>query len=363
MDPGDGAGVALAAGSGDLCTAPGPGAGLADVDAGIVGHVGGELGHGAVADGATPRGRDQLGDPGVLAGGQADVEVGAEGLGDLLPEDGPEGAAGDAADHLAHQVALGQGMIAGGRSRLPEGRLGGEQGGDLVPVVEVGLGQGLLPAGEAGGMGHELSDGDGGFAVLGELRPVLRHRGVEVEISAVGQQEGGEGGHGLGRGVDVDQGVRLPGPGLAGVGEPAPEVDHHLPLESGGEAGADVEAGLEVAGEGAAHGLETGIAGPVNLNGHDVSPPGQRSVPPGNRFDRPSRRRPAGRAEESGCGAGDPLRPGALPRSTSPLGEELESQLLHLRGSCRRSRLRESTVPQLTPSGPPCGPPPPWGRN
>ena len=47
----------------------------------------------------------------VLAGGQADVEVGAQGLGDIGAEDGPQAGAGDAADDLAREVALGHADI------------------------------------------------------------------------------------------------------------------------------------------------------------------------------------------------------------------------------------------------------------
>jgi hypothetical protein len=200
------------------------------------------------------------------------VEVRAEGLGDLLPEDGSQGAACDAPDHLAHQIALGQGVVAGRGPGLPERRLGGEQGGDLVPVVEVGLGEGLFPAGKAGGMGHELGDGDGGLPVRRELGPVLRHGSIDVELTPVRQEEGGEGGHGLGRRVDVDQGVLLPGPGLGRVGEAAPDVDHELAVNSGGEGRADVEAVFQVAGEGLPDAFETGITGPLHFHSHDVSP-------------------------------------------------------------------------------------------
>jgi hypothetical protein len=95
---------------------------------------------------------------------------------------------------------------------------------------------------------------------------------VDVELAPVGEQEGGEGGHGLGRRVDVDQGVGLPGPGPGRIGEAAPDVDHERPVHRGGQGGADIEAVLQVAGEGLADAFETGITGPLHVHSHDISP-------------------------------------------------------------------------------------------
>jgi hypothetical protein len=58
---------------------------------------------------------------------------------------------------------------------------------------------------------------------------------VEVELASVGEEEGGEGGHGLGGGVDVDDGVAFPGSGAVAIGVTGPEVDDRLALEDYGD--------------------------------------------------------------------------------------------------------------------------------
>ena len=83
----------------------------------------------------------------VVLGPGADVEVGAERPGDLLGEELADGgAAGDPADDLADEVALGEGVVAGRGAGLPQRRLRGEERGRLLPVVEVGLLDRLLPS-------------------------------------------------------------------------------------------------------------------------------------------------------------------------------------------------------------------------
>ena len=67
---------------------------------------------------------------------QADVEVGAERAGDLVPEEGAQRPPVDAPQDLPLQVPLGDGVVAGRRPRLPPRRLRLEALDDGVPVVE-----------------------------------------------------------------------------------------------------------------------------------------------------------------------------------------------------------------------------------
>ena len=61
-----------------------------------------------------------------------------------------------------------------------------------------------------------------------ELGPVLRDLAVQVELTAVGQDQRAQSGHGLGRRPDVDDGVALPGSRLGFVDVAAPQIDDEL---------------------------------------------------------------------------------------------------------------------------------------
>ncbi len=94
-------------------------------------------------------------------GRQADVEVGAQRLGDLLAEEGPERLAGDPPHHLADQVALGDRVVAAAPCPAPSsGAWAASSDGDLLPVVEVLRGDRLRPAGQAGRVAHQVADLD-----------------------------------------------------------------------------------------------------------------------------------------------------------------------------------------------------------
>ncbi len=99
-------------------------------------------------------------------------------------------------------------------------------------------------------------DSDVVLAGLAELRPVPRHRGVQVELTAVGQQMDAGAGQPLGAGVDAGQGVFAPGPQGGGVGEATPEIDDEVAFDPDRDGGADVVAVGEVGLEGVADALE-----------------------------------------------------------------------------------------------------------
>ena len=58
---------------------------------------------------------------------------------------------------------------------------------------------------------------------------VTGYRRGEVKLTLVGHHQGRQRRHGLGGGVDVDDGVTLPGPKAGAVGGAAPDVDHRPP--------------------------------------------------------------------------------------------------------------------------------------
>jgi len=121
---------------------------------------------------------------------------------------------------------------------------------------------------------HQLADGDVRLAVGGELRPVARDRRIEVQFSPVGQQQGGQGRHGLGGGIDVDDGVAFPRAGFLRVGPATPDVDDRLALERGAERCAEVGSAREICVEGGARPGEPVVGESFRgVTGHGVVSP------------------------------------------------------------------------------------------
>ena len=75
-----------------------------------------------------------------------------------LPEEGADRLARDPAHDFADEVALGDGVIARRRARLPPRLLGGQQAGGLLPVVEILDGHRLRPAGQPGGVAQQMAE-------------------------------------------------------------------------------------------------------------------------------------------------------------------------------------------------------------
>lgn len=56
----------------------------------------------------------------------------------------------------------------------------------------------LSPAGETGGVTQQLPHPDPGLAGCPELGPLLGHRRIEVELTAIGEEERAQRGHRFG---------------------------------------------------------------------------------------------------------------------------------------------------------------------
>jgi len=207
---------------------------------------------------------DHLGAAAVLGLWQADVHVDAERVGDLGAQVLPDGAPGHPADQLAEDETEGHHVIALRGAGLPP-RLGGRDvGAHRVPIGGVGPMQPSARSDDAGPMPQHHRDGDVLLARLAELRPVARHRGVQIDLPAVGQQMDTGAGQPLGTGVDAGQGVSSPWPQARGVGEATPQIDDEVAFHPDRNRSADVVAIGEVRGEGVAHPLEAGRARTVD---------------------------------------------------------------------------------------------------
>jgi hypothetical protein len=169
---------------------------------------------------------------------QADVDVGAERLGDLLGHELPDRLTGDSVDHLAKEVAIREGVITRQCARLPPPLHSRQQADDPLPIRQVIQPDGLAKTTQTGSVAQQEPDGQRILPPSGELGPIARHRSVHVELATIDQYLSGQGHHCLGRRPDVHQRVERPRP--AGRGLAAPDVHGNPSVLHYGEARAVV---------------------------------------------------------------------------------------------------------------------------
>jgi hypothetical protein len=109
---------------------------------------------------------------------QADMNLRADRLGNLGPQILADGAAGDAAEHLAKNEAEGRHVVALRCARLPPGFGTGQLLTDEVPVDELLGGQPIARADDPGAVTHHHRQSDGVLAGLPELGPVTGDRSM-----------------------------------------------------------------------------------------------------------------------------------------------------------------------------------------
>ena len=144
------------------------------------------------------------------------------------------------------------------------------------------------PARQAGAVAHQMGDRDIGFAVGGKFRPVMRDRLGKIEITAIGNEQGGERGHRLGRRIDVDDRVTFPCPGLVAIGVACPQINDGLTLNRGTERGTDIRTARHIGVEQVGDGGEARLRGALCLEQASIevptaawtSPPSTVSVSP-----------------------------------------------------------------------------------
>lgn len=192
--------------------------------------------------------------------GQADVDIEAEGAGDLVGEILAQRLAGGLPHHAPQQPAHAQGVVAVRAAGLPPGAAALQVLLQQGRIVHGRLRQPGMDRGQAGAVAQDVAKRDAGLAVLRKARPVRRHRGVQFQLALVDQPQHAKRGQPLGAGVDRAQGVLPPCPGPAGIGPAGPQVQGQLAVHAQAEAGADLAAGLEVSVEAIADRVELGTA-------------------------------------------------------------------------------------------------------
>ncbi|CAM5620399.1 hypothetical protein STENM327S_04618 [Streptomyces tendae] len=144
-------------------------------------------------------------------------------------------------------------------ARLPHGRLGGEGRGTLERVEGVLGGERTVQDRQPGPVVQHMPDQHPLLAVRLELRPVLAHRRVQVQLPAPVQQQRYGGGDALGRRADHLRGAPAPRFGAGRVVDvpgAAPQVDDLAPVPVDGDGRAPLAERGEVPYERVPHRLE-----------------------------------------------------------------------------------------------------------
>ena len=111
--------------------------------------------------------------------------VGVQGSGHFQPEQLTHALAGHRTGQPRQQPPVGQRVVSG-PAEMPAERRGGDPFLHM-PVIEQLAPPDATQVGQPGSVPHHVADGDRLLAIGGELGPVLGHRGVVVDESAVGQ--------------------------------------------------------------------------------------------------------------------------------------------------------------------------------
>ena len=204
--------------------------------------------------------------------GKADVELQAEGCGDLVGEVPADGSLERV--HPPHQLALvpaeREPVIAVPVAGDPCRTLGRDRRSDAVRIAKRGEVERGVDGAQSGLVREHLAHGDALLALGGELGPVLGQRGVVVEQPPGVRKRHGDRRHPLGRREHVDEGVLLPRERGCGVAHASPEVDHEFTGNDHRACGADLAALVDVACERLGHGLVARTCEPLDL-GHGTS--------------------------------------------------------------------------------------------
>jgi hypothetical protein len=183
----------------------------------------------------------------LLDGRQADVYLGADRCGDLGAQILADGAAGDAAEHLAEDEPVRGHVVTLCCARLPPGFGDSQLATDVVPIAELlGGHPGAWPD-HAGAVTHHHRQRDVFLTGLPELGPIPGHRGLQVQFAAIGELMHAGGRQALGPGKDSGEGVLLPGPRAGAVGPAAPQVDNQIAVDPYRHGRADLATQLKVA--------------------------------------------------------------------------------------------------------------------
>ena len=136
----------------------------------------------------------------------------------------------NSAHQLAHQMREGQSVVARLGARLPERFLRCQHFAEFCPVVHDVFGHWLGPASQSRPMAHHLAHGDFSLACLGELRPIIGHGLVELQLAPVDQHVRAQRDEPFGGRPDIHDGICLPRTTAGFFSPAAPEIHQILPV-------------------------------------------------------------------------------------------------------------------------------------
>ncbi len=159
---------------------------------------------------------------------QAHMKIQPQRAGDTRSNGFPRASTIGAAQHLAHQPAIGDRRITMPLTRCPPRFFGCQGGGHGVPLVKRFGRQRLTHRRQAGLMAEQLAQSDGSLARRGEFRPEPGHGFVQLQLALFDQLQNGHAGKSLGAGEQVENGVGVPRLGTVLVGSARPQIDDGL---------------------------------------------------------------------------------------------------------------------------------------
>jgi hypothetical protein len=192
---------------------------------------------------------------------------------------------GDASNHLANQMSESNRMVAMPGARLPPWFMRRERCTHHRPV-EVRVHRQLLShRGQSRAMTQQIIYRNFVLARLRELRPVLRHRRVEIQHPLIDQPMRTNGRKPLGRRVHVDERIARPRLGLRLVGMTTPKIDDGLSIKSSSNSRPNLDPVIKAIRKNFPDARESRIATTLNPHGHGLFPRMSTEI-----FDRGMRR-------------------------------------------------------------------------
>jgi len=119
-------------------------------------------------------------------------------------------AAIDTAEQLAHQPAIGHRGVALISARRPPWLFCSQRGGHDIPVVQCFCGQRPAYRRQTRPVAEQLTQGDGGLAIGGELRPYACDGFVQFQLALSDKLQRSDCSERLGTGKQVDQRIAVP---------------------------------------------------------------------------------------------------------------------------------------------------------
>jgi hypothetical protein len=226
----------------------------------------------------------------VLGRREADVEVEPERPRHLLGEGLTAGRPGHAVDDLAHQPAVGDGVVAVVASRLPLRSRGRQRLDRHRPPRDLFGRERAANGGQPGLVAEQPAHRQLVLALGGELGPVAGNRCIQVELAALGQAVRHDRQRPLGRRRHHLEGAVRVGIVALGLGGAAPQVDHRLAAAVHAAGGAHLAPLRKVALELVPHRLEAGRYRAPDVHRAHATREGRAAVAP--------RVRGAGRGDE-----------------------------------------------------------------